>query len=75
MVIERISDSLVLKRQRGQLKKFKNIPQEKKKVLPETVLRIREQENFNITKSLIDALKDEVLDFNDFVGVRTKIKN
>ena len=44
-------------------------------MLPETVLRIREQENFNITKSLIDASKDEVLDFNDFVGVRTKIKN
>jgi hypothetical protein len=72
-IIKRISDSLVLKRNRGQLKKYKNIPQEFKEVLPEPVLRICEQEDFNITKSQIDALiKEEVLDFEHFYDEETE---
>ena len=66
-VIKRISDSLVLKRNRGQLKKYKNIPQEFKDVLPAPVLRICEQEDFNIKQTDIDALiKEEALDFEHF---------
>ena len=66
-VIKRISDSLVLKRNRGQLKKYKNIPHEFKQVLPAPVLRICEQDEFNIKQSDIDALiKEEVLDFEHF---------
>ena len=66
-VIKRISDSLVLKRNRGQLKKYKNIAPEFKEVLPAPVLRICEQEDFKIKQSDIDALiKEEVLDFEHF---------
>ena len=66
-VIKRISDSIVIKRNRGQLKKYKNLPQEFKEVLPAPVLRICEQGDFNITQEQIDALiKEEAYDFEHF---------
>jgi hypothetical protein len=66
-IVKQIKSNTVIKRQRIQLKRYENLPEDFKKVLPPSVLRICEQDDFNISQDDIDALiKDDDYEFEHF---------